>query len=195
MIAPSGGGKSTILKEILPTRKDIVYSVSYTTREPRGNERHGVDYFFITEEEFKKKISENRFLEYAEVHGKWYGTSKDFVQDNVDAGNHVIMDIDVQGAEKILKTGFEMVSVFLLPPDPAILEERLINRKTDSDEKIKLRLKNAHLEIAKAGQFQYLVINDDLDTAVRDVKSIIRAEENRMSRYRDYIENYYGGSK
>ncbi len=169
--------------------------MSYTTREPRGNERHGVDYFFISEDEFKKRIAENRFLEYAEVHGKWYGTSKDFVQDQVDEGNHVIMDIDVQGAEKILKTGFEMVSIFLLPPDPEILENRLVNRKTDSEEKIKLRLRNAHLEIAKAGQFQYLVINDDLDTAVKDVLSIIQAEENRMSRYSDYIENYYGGSK
>lgn len=192
--APSGGGKSTIADQILEESDDIVYSISFTTRNPRGDEQNGVDYFFVDEDEFKKRIGEGEFLEYAHVHSKWYGTSQKFIQKQLDNQKHVIMDIDVQGAEKIKKSNVDMISIFILPPNPQILESRLRNRGTDSDEEIQKRLNNAKAEINEIHNYDYLVINDSLEDAVNEVKAIIKAEENKTERYTHIHDNFFEGA-
>ncbi|MGC9361938.1 MAG: guanylate kinase [Candidatus Syntrophosphaera sp.] len=181
--APSGGGKNAILNEVLKASPDIDYSVSYTTRAPRGNEKNGVIYHFVTEEEFLRRREEGDFLESAEVFGKWYGTSKSFVRSRLEAGHHVIMDIDVQGAAQITNTDVPNVKIFIMPPSMEVLRDRLKKRGTDSDEEIQKRLEIAREEVKQLLHYDYLVVNDLLETAVQDVLAIIRAEENRVSRY------------
>ena len=191
LIAPSGGGKSTICDEVLSRYKEFVYSISFTTRKPRGDEKNGVDYIFVEEAEFLKKQRSGVFIESALVHGKWYGTSKGFIADKLANGNNIILDIDVQGALKILDSGVECVSVFLLPPTQEVLRHRLEKRGTDDRETIELRMENAAKEIDLINRFDYLVINDDLNTAVSDIDKIIRAEKLRVERYKEIRENYY----
>lgn len=193
LIAPSGGGKSTIAKKILDSNDDIEYSVSFTTREPRGNEVHGKNYFFVSETEFKQKADEDDFLEYAFVHGHWYGTSQSQIEKRIRDGKHILLDIDVHGAKQIIGSGIDAVTIFILPPTIDVLSERLINRGTDSEDTIKLRLKNAYKEVSEVDNFQYLVINDELDVAVAIVQRIIRAEENKVKRFDKVIETFYGG--
>ncbi len=193
LIAPSGGGKSTIAKEILNRHNDIEYSISYTTRKPRGDEKHGINYFFVSESEFKKKADEGDFLEYAYVHGHWYGTSKTQIEKRLKEGKHIILDIDINGAMKIVGSGIDAVTIFLLPPSIDILKERLIKRGTDSKETIELRIKNAYNEIKEIHNFQYLVINDLLEDAVLKVEGIIKAEENKVKRFENILETFYGG--
>jgi len=189
--APSGGGKSTILNEILKVAEDIDYSVSYTTRKPRGTEQNGIHYHFVSEAEFQKRISEGDFLEYANVFGNWYGTSKSFIRNRLAVKHHVILDIDVQGASLISSTDIPYVKIFILPPSMEVLHQRLVLRATDSEEEIAKRLQTAKKEVAFIPQYDYLVINDKLEIAVQDVLAIIRAEENRVCRYhhpaRDFI--------
>ncbi len=189
--APSGGGKSTILNEVLKVAEDIDYSVSYTTRKPRGTEQNGIHYHFVSEAEFQKRISEGDFLEYANVFGNWYGTSKSFIRNRLAVKHHVILDIDVQGASLISSTDIPYVKIFILPPSMEVLHQRLVLRATDSEEEIAKRLQIAKEEVAFIPQYDYLVINDKLEIAVQDVLAIIRAEENRVSRYhhpaRDFI--------
>ena len=189
--APSGGGKSTILNEVLKVAEDIDYSVSYTTRKPRGTEQNGIHYHFVSEAEFQKRISEGDFLEYANVFGNWYGTSKSFIRNRLAVKHHVILDIDVQGASLISSTDIPYVKIFILPPSMEVLHQRLVLRATDSEEEIAKRLQTAKKEVAFIPQYDYLVINDKLEIAVQDVLAIIRAEENRVSRYhhpaRDFI--------
>lgn len=192
--APSGGGKSTICRAILERMPSVDYSISYTTRKPRSNEVDGKDYFFVSAEQFKELIGENDFLEYAMVHNNWYGTSRSFILDKFAAKRHVIMDIDPQGAKSILENGVDVVTIFLLPPDMKTLEERLRKRKTDSEEVIALRLKNARYELATLNEYRYLVINDDLEIAVKEVQTIIEAEENRVKRYCSPEKVFYGGT-
>lgn len=191
LIAPSGGGKSTIGDILLEREDNLVYSISSTTRKPRPDEVDGVDYNFLTEEEFLQKRDQGEFLETAHVHDHWYGTSKVFIQEQISAGKNILMDIDVQGALNILKEGIECVTVFILPPDQNILEKRLRDRKSDSEETISLRLHNASEEIKSIKKFDYLVINDDLQLAVEDVRKIIRTEEMRSNRYINIEEEYY----
>ena len=189
--APSGGGKSTILNEVLKVAEDIDYSVSYTTRHPRGTEQNGIHYHFVTEKKKKKRIREGDFLEYAKVFGNWYGTSKSFIRNRLAVKHHVILDIDVQGASLISSTDIPYVKIFILPPSMEVLHQRLVLRATDSEEEIAKRLQTAKKEVAFIPQYDYLVINDKLEIAVQDVLAIIRAEENRVSRYhhpaRDFI--------
>ena len=192
--APSGGGKSTICKAILERMSNVDYSISYTTRQPRINEVNGKDYFFVSEGQFEKLIAENDFLEYAQVHKNWYGTSRSFILDKFAAQKHVIMDIDPQGARSIVASGIDVVTIFLLPPDIETLEQRLRNRNTDSTETINLRLENARFELESLEEYSYLVINDDLDKAIEEVKTIIKAEENRVSRYSSPEKIFYGGT-
>lgn len=191
LIAPSGGGKSTICDEILSRYREFVYSISFTTRKARGDEKDGVDYFFLEEDEFLKKQKAGVFIESALVHGKWYGTSKEFIEEQLAKGFDIILDIDVQGALKILDSGAECVSVFLLPPTQDVLRDRLEKRGTDSRETIELRMENAAKEISYIDRFDYLVINDNLETAVNDIEKIIRAEKLRVKRYKEIKENYY----
>lgn len=182
--APSGGGKSTILHEIMKKSDRIEYSVSFTTRKPRGAEVNGVHYHFVTEEAFQERIDSGDFLENAVFAGHHYGTSISYIQSRLAKGKHVIMDIEVQGAAQISCTDIPYVKVFILPPSLDILKERLINRKTDSMEEIEKRLIIAQYEITQIPCYDYLIINDKLDDAVEDVWSIIKAEENRAARYK-----------
>ncbi len=195
LIAPSGGGKSTIAKAILDRHPDIEYSISYTTRKPRGDEKNGINYFFVSEAEFKQKADEGDFLEYAFVHGHWYGTSRTQIEERIKKGKHIILDIDINGAMKIVGSGIDAVTIFILPPSIDVLKERLIKRGTDSKETINLRLKNAYNEIKEIHNFQYLVINDKLEEAVSKVEGIIKSEENKVKRFDNILETFYGGKK
>ncbi|MFO7660140.1 MAG: guanylate kinase [Candidatus Cloacimonadaceae bacterium] len=181
--APSGGGKSTILAQILESAENIEYSVSYTTRKPRGNEVTGVHYHFVSEEEFRARIKTGDFLEYAQFCGNFYGTSISYIRSRLEQGQHVIMDIEVQGAAQISCKDIPYVKIFILPPSLDVLKHRLTDRNTDSPKEIAKRLQTATKEITQLGNYDYLVINDKLDDAVADVWKIIRAEENRVDRY------------
>ena len=183
--SPSGGGKGTLIKEILKTTADIGYSVSYTTRTPREGETDGRDYLFVSYREFSDLIKQDEFLEYAEVHGNFYGTSKTRVDHEIENGRDVILEIDVQGAGNIVKNFPEAVSIFILPPSFEILRERLTARATETNENLALRLKNSFSEVQKYKEFQYIVINDDKEQATRDLQTIILAE--RLKRVRQTV--------
>ncbi len=191
LISPSGGGKTAIFTRILAENSEIKYSISFTTRKARNNEIDGVHYNFISEEKFLEMRESGDFLESAVVHGYWYGTSKSYIN-NVLKKNHIIMDIDVQGAKQIMNSDIDHITIFILPPSIDVWHKRLNYRGTDSEEVIKVRLASAENEFKKIRDFEYLVINDDLDKAVKDIETIIRAEENKIKRYIN-IEDYYGG--
>ena len=174
--APSGAGKTTLIKEVLRCFKTLSYSVSHTTRTPRNNEQQGIDYYFITQEEFKEKINQNYWLEWAVVHGNYYGTSKDFIKTSLDQGKSLILDIDVQGTCEIIQSGLEMVTIFIMPPSIEILSQRLENRGSDSKKVIDKRIENAKIEIAQKHMYQYVVINDDLDKAREELCLIFKEE-------------------
>jgi guanylate kinase len=180
--SPSGGGKTTIARRLLAERPDVGYSVSCTTRAPRGAERDGHDYRFISVDEFRERVARGEFAEWAEVHGNLYGTLRSEVERVLGTGKHVIMDIDPQGARKFAAAFPESVLVFVLPPSAAALYDRLAGRSTDSAKSIATRLRNARDELAAVNEYHYVVINEDLDTAVRQVGSIIDAESARRQR-------------
>lgn len=188
--APSGGGKSTILNEVLKAHAGIDYSVSYTTRPPRGQEQNGVHYHFVDEGSFLARKADGDFLETAQVFGRWYGTSISFIQSRLAAGKHVIMDIDVQGAAQISATSIPYVKIFIVPPSMEVLRDRLVKRATDSPEEVAKRLKVAREELQFIPAYDYLVVNDILSVAVEDVLAIVRAEENRVGRYREPIAGF-----
>ncbi len=188
--APSGGGKSTILNEVLQAHAGVDYSVSYTTRPPRGQEQNGVHYHFVDEGSFLARKADGDFLETAQVFGRWYGTSISFIQSRLAAGKHVIMDIDVQGAAQISATSIPYVKIFIVPPSMEVLRDRLVKRATDSPEEVAKRLKVAREELQFIPAYDYLVVNDILPVAVEDVLAIVRAEENRVGRYREPIAGF-----
>nr|HID59387.1 guanylate kinase [Desulfobacterales bacterium] len=170
---PSGAGKSTILNEILKTFPNLVYSVSYTTRSPRSNERNGVHYHFISKDIFLEKITGGEWAEWAEVHGQFYGTLAGDLNRAIDTGLDVILDIDVKGAKQ-LKTSYpEAVLIFITPPSMEKLRERLIKRGTDTPEEIERRLINAQKEMSVIDKYHYVIINDRLDQAISELKRII----------------------
>ena len=175
--APSGSGKSTIIKELMvnPELK-LDFSISATSRKPRGEEKHGVEYFFMTEEEFKQNVAEGNFVEWEEVYpGICYGTLVSEVNRITDKGNNLIMDIDVKGALSIKKRyGKNAISIFIMPPDKETLEHRLRNRGTDSEETIRKRLQKSEYEMGFAEKFDYVVINDNLQVAVNEVEEKIK---------------------
>jgi len=173
--SPSGGGKSTIIKSLLKHNNNLEYSVSMTTRQPREGELHGQAYWFTSKPEFESKIKENAFLEWAEVHGSYYGTLRETIDAELEAGRSVILDIDVQGGLAVKKKMPEAVMIFILPPSMAVLEQRLRDRNTESEDTLHIRLKNAVDEMAVADQYNYRVVNDRLETAIRDVQEIIDA--------------------
>ncbi|MCL2062810.1 MAG: guanylate kinase [Candidatus Cloacimonetes bacterium] len=189
--SPSGGGKSTICKEILSINPLFCYSISWTTRNIRGNEIDGKDYFFTDIETFNKKLKAGFFIEYAEVHGNYYGTSKDYLENCLNEEKIVLLDIDVQGVESIKKQGFDVVSIFILPPNENVLKKRLLDRGTDSIEVINKRLENSKKEINYLQSYDYLVINEDFLKAVETVNDILVAEMNRLNRYVDPLNYYY----
>ena len=173
---PSGVGKSTILKSLFEGRDDLYFSISATTREPRSGEQDGVQYHFISVERFQELIEADAFLEYAEYVGNFYGTPKKFVDKAMDAGKDVILDIEVQGALQVCAKRPETIRIFIAPPSWEELENRLKSRGTDSEEKIQKRLMRAKAELRTADAYDYFVINDSVERAVREINAILLAE-------------------
>ena len=175
--APSGTGKSTVIAKILERHPDFALSISATTRTPRGKEQNGVDYIFISPDEFREKIAKDLLMEYEEVHGHYYGTLKETVDSCTQNGQLVLFDIDVNGARTIKKKyGREALLFFLKPPSIEELRSRLENRHTESLEKIKKRLERLPYELEMGVEFDYIVINDDLDDTVDKIDKIIKKE-------------------
>ncbi len=186
--SPSGGGKSTLGRLCLDRMDNLVYSVSYTSRKPRGTERDGIDYHFVTRSDFSSLVKEGFFLEWEEVHGNFYGTSRQAVQVLLDAGQDVLLDIDVQGGLHVQKLMPERtVLVFVLPPSKQILQKRLEGRGTDPDDVVKLRMVNAEKEIARGVDYDYLIINDRIEEAANSLCCLVISERCRMSRQRDFL--------
>ena len=174
--APSGGGKTTIARMLLARRPDLGYSVSCTTRAPRPTEVPGRDYYFMSRAEFIAKREQGAFAESAEVHGNLYGTLRAEVERVMAGGQHVVMDIDVQGAVQFIRAFPHSVTIFILPPSAEVLLERLRARKTESPAQLAARLQSALQELQQVDEYEYVVVNDDLERAVSSVESIIDAE-------------------
>lgn len=174
--APSGSGKSTLVNELLKKVSDLEFSISYTTRAPRGSEVDGRQYFFVSRADFKKMIEEDAFLEYAEVFGNYYGTARRFLRDAEQHGRDLLLDIDVQGAKQIQDKVPKATSIFILPPNRKILEERLRKRSEDADEVIERRLDKATSEIANYTRYNYILINDQLEDSIKLLRAIVRGE-------------------
>ena len=179
---PSGVGKGTVLHDLMNTQKNLVYSVSVTTRKQRPGEIEGVSYFFKSHEEFEKMIEEDKFLEYAKVHDNYYGTPKDFVEEKINEGKIVILEIDVQGALNVKKNIDNGVYIFLAPPSLSELKNRIVNRGTETESDINLRMNNARKELSYIKNYDYLVVNDHLNSAINLVNEIINAEKHRVFR-------------
>ena len=171
--APSGGGKTTLCREVRKRFSDMLYSVSYTTRKLRDGEREGVDYYFIDKNDFENGIAAGKWAEWALVHGNYYGTSKDFLDKGLADGRDILLDIDVQGTRQILEHYTNSVAIFILPPSLEVLQQRLKARGTDSAESIAVRLKNAEKEMSQQDLYHHLIVNDQLSKAVPELISII----------------------
>ncbi len=182
---PSGTGKDTVVNKLVSDKKDIWVSVSCTTRSPRGNEKDGVEYFFLKKEDFEKKINNNEFLEYAMFNDNYYGTLKSKIDEKLDAGIDVILVIEVQGALQINNLVKEAIFIFIMPPSMRELKNRLEGRKTESKDKVLERFKTAYKEINEISTYNYVVVNDDVDLAVKKVDSILTAEKCRVDRIID----------
>ena len=187
--SPSGGGKGTLIKRILQSVPRIGYSISFTTRAARDGETHGKDYFFVSREEFERLIENNALLEYAEVHQNFYGTSSEQVKNEIEAGRDVILEIDVQGAAKVLAVFPDAVSIFILPPSYRVLEARLTARATEKMDHLALRLRNSAGEVSRYTEFKYIVVNDDIERATNDLQTIILAERLRRDRQESVIQS------
>ena len=183
--APSGAGKSSLIDAVLASAKQsdlaLELSISYTTRSPRKGESNGNQYFFISEEDFIDKKNSNFFLEYAKVHGNWYGTSVDFVESKLSSGINLILEIDVQGFRQINELEIKYESIFILPPSIYSLEERIKSRGDEDIESINLRLKNAKDELAYAKEYKHIIINDSFEDAEKELFNII-AQENSANK-------------
>jgi guanylate kinase len=187
--SPSGGGKTTVRSRLLGLIPDLHYSISWTTRKPRQGEVHGKDYFFVSLEQFLEKKDQGEFLEYAEVFGSFYGTPNVNIDEAIKKGQDVLLDIDTQGALQI-KSKRDAVLIFILPPSLEILKGRLYNRKTDSETEIWKRLKDAQHELKCVRQYDYAVINDNIDMTVEKIKSIIIAERYRVQRQLELLNMF-----
>ena len=182
--APSGTGKTTLLKRLMARLPGLSFSVSHTTRPPRPSEKNGVDYHFVSKKEFLTMIDQGLFLEHAEVHGNLYGTSRMAIEQQRIAGVDVILDIDVQGASILRRIGrIEATHIFISPPSITELEMRLRGRGTEGEEMIAIRLANARIELQAVKEYEYLVINDQLEETIALLSSIIVAERARAHRY------------
>lgn len=179
--APSGTGKSTICRKLLQRRKDLRYSISCTTREPRPGEKNAKHYYFLGKEDFKRKIQRNEFLEWAVVHDSYYGTPRQYIENSLKDGACVLLAIDVQGAAAIRRKIPDSVLIFLTPPSLESLKERLAARR-DASESVAKRLANSKSELGAAKNYDYLVVNDELDRAVEQIEAILTAESLKVSR-------------
>lgn len=182
--APSGAGKSSLISALLQQQPsyEMQVSISHTTRQPRPNEEHGKHYYFVDHKEFERLIAEDAFLEYAEVFGNYYGTSLPMIERSLKQGIDVFLDIDWQGAEQVRKKVPAAKSIFILPPSLQELERRLVGRGQDSNEVIAARMKKAINEISHYDEYDYLIINDDFDQALSEIKVILKAEKLRVER-------------
>lgn len=180
--SPSGGGKTTVARALLARRADVGYSVSCTTRAPRAGEIDGESYHFLSPAQFDEKLAQGAFAEWADVHGRRYGTLKSELQRVMDGGRHVILDIDVQGAEQIARSFPDAVLVFLLPPSAETLVGRLTGRATEDREAVTRRMRNALDELRHVSKYHYVVVNDDLEHTIQRVSSILDAEVVRHHR-------------
>lgn len=191
--APSGTGKSTIIEQVMLGDKRITFSVSTTTRQRREGELDGINYHYISVDDFEKMIENDEFVEWAKVHTSYYGTSKKEVDRIYAAGKIPLFDIDVQGAKNIRKYLHGGVYIFIIPPSIEALSERLRKRNTETEEQLRVRLKNATLEIREAEHYDYIVVNDQLDNAIADIRSILQAESLKRIRMQDKIDILING--
>jgi guanylate kinase len=185
--APSGAGKSTLVELLLSQNKQLFFSISHTTRPPRPGEVNGVEYFFVSEENFGKMMEAEELLEWAQVHGYYYGTSNAMLKKAEALGCDLILDIDVQGTAKVKQILPEAISIFILPPSFEVLRERLHRRQKDTEEQIARRIENARQEIRYCYQYDYIIINRELHAAFEDLSSIIRSQSCRRENLADEI--------
>lgn len=175
--APSGAGKTTIIKSVLKEYKQIVFSISATTRAKREGETDGVDYFFLTVDEFETKIAAGEFVEWEKFYDNYYGTLRSFIDSTLSSGNSVLLEIDVKGAQKIIENYPDCVSVFISPPSIEELKQRLLNRHTESETDLKKRFDRFELEFSYKDKYEYIVINDEINNAVQLFTNILRKEK------------------
>jgi guanylate kinase len=180
--SPSGGGKGTLIDRVLKTVPGVGYSVSYTTRSPRATEENGREYFFVSTDAFEEMIRQGTFLEWANVYGYLYGTSCEQVEGELAAGHDIILEIDVQGAASIREKVNDAVSIFILPPSFELLKQRLVTRGTDSPAELEKRLRGAPAEVEQHKDFQYVILNDDINRASQQLAAVIYAERARCAR-------------
>jgi guanylate kinase len=186
--APSGTGKTSLVRALMQRMPSLRFSVSYTTRAQRANERHEHDYFFVTPQEFERMSAAQEFLEHATVYGNSYGTSRKQVEDILAAGENVLLEIDWQGAQQIARAMPERRSIFILPPSQAALEARLRGRKTDSEDVIARRLLASMADLSHWSEFDYVVVNDDFDRATSDLESIVLGKGEHLLRNRPEVQ-------
>jgi len=179
--APSGSGKTTIYKQLLKRNPQLQFSVSFTTRPRRQDEENGIDYYFVSKKEFMRKVERGDFVEWAEVHGEYYGTEKSQVDRCLKNGRICLLDVDVQGAINIQKNYRDLVNIFIMVPSLEELARRLKKRGTDSEERIKVRLRNAENELEYKKYFKYIVINDKVEEAVSQIEKIIESEKGKRA--------------
>jgi len=172
--APSGAGKTTLVKAALEQFTDMLYSISYTTRKPRADEQNGVDYHFVSKQDFKKGIKKGHWAEWAEVYGNYYGTSAEFLEKSLSSGYDILLDIDVQGTLQILKHYPDSVTIFILPPSMNTLRKRLEMRASDSKAVIEKRLVNARQEMAQKKMYRHIIVNDKLPEAIEELSDIFK---------------------
>ena len=182
---PSGSGKGTVSESLMKNNDDIIFSTSVTTRTPRPGEVNGENYFFASREEFEKMVENDELLEHAFVHTNYYGTPKKFVFDEIEKGEIVLLEIDVQGALQIKEKYKEAVFIFLIPPTMDELRSRLVKRDTETEDEIETRYRNAFKELDFVGEYDYFVINDVIENAVKDIETIIAAEKLRVKRHKN----------
>jgi guanylate kinase len=182
--SPSGGGKSSICQALLQADSNLEYSVSVTSRKPRGGEVHGRDYHFVSEPEFHRLVQEEMFYEWAKVHDNYYGTQRDLIEQKLQRGKDVVLDLDVVGGLNVKKVNDKAVLVFVLPPSFEVLEKRLRGRNTDHDAEIQKRLRNARHEINFAEKYDYVVLNEDLQLTIAAIRRIIDAERHASKHQR-----------
>ena len=180
---PSGTGKGTIIEQLMAADGKLVFSVSATTRAPREGEVDGKHYHFMTVDRYNELVAQDAFVEHAQVHGNFYGTLKSEVNERLARGEDVVLDIDVQGALNVIRSGIQCVSIFILPPSLKVLRERLTGRGTETPEAVEKRLHNAIWELTQKDHYEYKVINDDLNEAIRTVQTIIEAERHSTAYY------------
>jgi len=188
---PSGVGKDTILKKLTENDDNIKLSISATTRQKRDYEKDGIDYYFLTEDEFLKKVSENKMLEYAKYCSNYYGSPSEPIEKWLNEGLDVILEIEVEGGQKVIKDQKDVVSIFIVPPSFEKLKERLEKRKTDSNEIILGRLERAKDEIKVAFKYDYVVVNDDVDICTNEIKAIIKAEKLKYKNMKNFINEVF----